>query len=212
MNIKNPSLRLLIAALLVALTALVYLSATRQGVLSLFDETLLDISANDRNTTAAQTVTWFTNIGTTAFTAPIATVLVLWLSWKLQQWWPIAITIVAATCSVLTTTLVKEWLGRPRPEHVFAVAPFEYAPSFPSGHTLNAVVVFGIIAMLYASRRAYIAAGIYIVLMGASRIWLGHHWFSDVLAGWLLGIAWLLVLSVIFAKPLHTIRAARHAR
>lgn len=209
---QRAAWRLAWVTLLAILTALAYLSATRNGVLSHIDATLLSASANNRNTNAARLITWFTNIGTTLFTAPIATALVLWLAWKLKQWWPIVITATAATCSVLTTTLVKQWLGRPRPDHIFAVAPFEHAPSFPSGHTLNAVVVFGIIAMLYASRRAYITAGIYIVLMGASRIWLGHHWFSDVLAGWMLGIAWLLLLSVIFIRPLSTVRATRHTR
>ena len=203
---------ILLAAVLVAISALVYRNATAGGWLAELDHQLLEHSYNDRSNTLAKWVTWYTNIGTTAFTAPIATALVVWLAGAKRSWWPIVITALSATCSVLTTTLVKEWLGRPRPEHTFAVAPFEYAPSFPSGHTLNAVVVFGIIAILYASTLGYILAGIYILLMGASRIWLGHHWFTDVLAGWLIGAAWLLVISAIFWPILRNIRATRHTR
>jgi undecaprenyl-diphosphatase len=79
-------------------------------------------------------------------------------------------------------------------------------PAFPSGHTTAAAVVAGLgawaLAQRVTSRRArsavWAGAVAYAMLVGWSRYWLGVHWPSDVLGGWLLGAAWVaLVVSVV---------------
>jgi undecaprenyl-diphosphatase len=73
--------------------------------------------------------------------------------------------------------------------------------SFPSGHAMFAATVYGMFAYLLArqAKRAwlqvviYVAAGAMIALVGFSRIYLGVHYLSDVAAGILLGIVWLMV-------------------
>ena len=76
--------------------------------------------------------------------------------------------------------------------------------TYPSGHTLNATVIVGTLAYLlirYFWDRPrwvrYLIAGLallYAVSMGLTRVYLGHHWFTDVLGGWAIGLAWVFAL------------------
>jgi undecaprenyl-diphosphatase len=72
--------------------------------------------------------------------------------------------------------------------------------SFPSGHAMGALIVYGMLAYLLVvisggkgSRLILSAAAVMIVLIGASRMFLGVHYFSDVIAGYTAGIAWLAI-------------------
>ena len=116
--------------------------------------------------------------------------------------------------------LLKLTFERIRPLHEVAVPPFEHTFSFPSGHTLNAVVIAGVMAYLLcqhirsAGLRALISGcGIaYALLMGISRVFLAHHWLSDVLAGWCIG-SLCLTASIVVERATAYIRQGRlHAR
>src|SRR5450759_5778126 len=102
---------------------------------------------------------------------------------------------------------MKLWFYRPRPKLPWAQVRLVY--SFPSGHTMNAVVFYVALALIVWSiqgRRAgllamVIAAAIAIGV-GISRIYLGYHYLTDVVGGLLAGIAWLLVVGAAFrARP-----------
>ena len=96
----------------------------------------------------------------------------------------------------------KDIIGRHRPPLADAVPPFEYSPSFPSGHTLNATVVAGVVGyLLWLHRRTVVAKVLCVVVpvvvavvVGLTRVLLGAHWFTDVVAAWLLGAAWLALV------------------
>lgn len=126
-----------------------------------------------------------------------------------RSWTPVILIIAAAGGSLLMTVAGKDLIGRTRPPMAAAVPPFEHSPSFPSGHTLNALVIAGIVAYLLLlrqhSRRTRIltvaVAVVFALTIGASRFFLGHHWFTDVLAAWFLGLAWLA--TVITAHRLY---------
>ena len=87
------------------------------------------------------------------------------------------------------------------------------SPSFPSGHSLNALVLAGMVAYLVCLRlrrrsvraATVAAAGSFAVAMGLSRVYLGHHWLTDVLVAWALGLGWLSALIV--AHRLWLVRA-----
>lgn len=99
----------------------------------------------------------------------------------------------------LSTRYGKTFISRERPEDVayYAVEHF----SFPSGHATTAIALFGILAyFLYRRYHAHTKrklllwlTALLILLIGFSRIYLGVHYLSDVLAGFLLGGLWLLV-------------------
>ena len=99
-----------------------------------------------------------------------------------------------------SSDLAKELYGRPRPDLVSHGA-YVYSASFPSGHsTLSAAVYLTLAAMvssLEPRRRtkalAYGLAMAVLLAVGLSRVYLGVHWPSDVVAGWCLGGAWALL-------------------
>ncbi|HKE99773.1 MAG TPA: phosphatase PAP2 family protein [Actinomycetes bacterium] len=103
----------------------------------------------------------------------------------------------------LLARLVKALAERPRPP-LAAMAAHADGLAFPSGHATQAMAVFGMLTVLVALGRwpwrgkvAFGAGALLIVLVvGFSRLYLGVHWLTDVLAGWALGACWLLALSV----------------
>lgn len=115
-----------------------------------------------------------------------------------QRMWLTAGLVLAATLGGSAIAgQAKYWVGRPRPElvdHLVQVTGL----SFPSGHATNSAIIYltmaGLVAQVARERavRRYVL-GLAVVLVGAigmSRVYLGVHWPSDVLAGWCAGTGW----------------------
>lgn len=114
-----------------------------------------------------------------------------------------------ASASGIITATVKAIIARPRPtSELVRVESVVGGHSFPSGHTLLYVTFFGFLGYLaYALlkpgrlRTALLwTCGLLIALVGPSRIWLGHHWASDVLASYTLGLAYLVFLVQAYSR------------
>jgi undecaprenyl-diphosphatase len=105
--------------------------------------------------------------------------------------------VVSLLAALLASNGLKIVIGRERPD-IVGHAALTFTASFPSGHAfLSAVTLLSIAGFVgLASRREDIKrlcialAWVMIVLIGISRIYLGVHWPTDVLGGWLLGVAW----------------------
>ncbi len=136
-------------------------------------------------------------VGTIALVLVIAALLGALRYWRTLGYW-LATTGVAE----FLVWVLKQSIARKRP-HNFYVGVEQY--SLPSGHTTLSVVVYGFMAFLLARgrpawERTVIAASAAVVILAisGSRIYLGVHWFSDVVASLSLGLGWLAVVSIAY--------------
>ncbi|WP_149822953.1 phosphatase PAP2 family protein [Streptomyces tailanensis] len=125
----------------------------------------------------------------------LAAAAAIWLVWRYRAWW-LAIWL-AVTCTVGTALQqgLKAAVGRERPAWPDPVDSAHYA-AFPSGHAMTTTVVCGLLLYLlhlYGAgqtlvRTVLAVSAVSVVGVGLTRVWLGVHWASDVVGGWLLGL------------------------
>ncbi len=134
---------------------------------------------------------------------PLGVVVFAWLLHKRDQ--PAAVHWLAALgFGAVLSRVLKVALHTPRPSELYNGA-FSFA--FPSTHATMAAVTYGFLAVLLARelpvaarRLVYVSAGLIIVLIGASRVYLGAHWLSDVAGGLTLGLAWIALLGIAYRR------------
>ena len=192
-------------SLLISASADVYQAVASGGGVSGLDGPTLDRAVALRTPDGERWVTAFTNLGGTASMVFITLTLTIavFVHWR---WRSILLMMgIAASGSLIFTSVGKTIVGRARPPLSLAVPPFEYAPSFPSGHTLNSTVIALMLAYLawWLSKRLWVRVlcpllGVaWALAMGLSRVYLGHHWLTDVIFGWVFGLAWLALLITV---------------
>jgi membrane-associated phospholipid phosphatase len=187
---------------LTAASAGIYDAVAEKDGISGLDQPALNQVIAWRTPLANHLWTGFTHLGGALGMTLIAGAITLLMVWRWRSLTPLILMIIAVAGSLTFTRVGKAIVGRPRPPFSDAVPPYEHAFSFPSGHTLNSTVIAGMVAYLVASRlnnRLGIALCVVLAVtwaaaMGFSRIFLGHHWLTDVIFAWLLGLAWLALL------------------
>ena len=149
-----------------------------------------------------------TALGSGFVLVPVGAGLVLWLLWQRRPGDAVVVA-VALVGATLFTDVVKDLIARLRPPDPVLGPASGY--SFPSGHTLNSTVTYGLVALYawrshlaLAARRVAVAILAAIpFLVGLSRIALGVHYPSDVLGGWLAGMA-VVFTVVAITRPATT--------
>lgn len=129
----------------------------------------------------------------------IAFAVFAWLRWRRAAVW----LAIAMTGSLALDLALKYIYHRTRPTAYFGTAPHSY--SFPSGHALCSFCFYGVLAGLFSARikslswriLIWIAAAALVVAIGLSRIYLGVHYPSDVLAGYLAATVWVGTVIVL---------------
>lgn len=114
---------------------------------------------------------------------------------------------VTAITGGIVDTVIKVVVARPRPQFNSTQPLSEaYGNSFPSGHAMASAVCYGAVLLVlipYLGHRwrrpAIVGTAIVVLAIGLSRLGLGVHFTSDVLAGYALGIAWLLLATAAFS-------------
>jgi membrane-associated phospholipid phosphatase len=182
----------------VALTAFVH---GLTGVDTTWREWVID----RRSGTLDAVFTVISTMGSSVVLAPVAVVLAMVLGMRNQR--SDALLVSATTLgALLLGPLLKSVIERPRPEHGHLVAVNSWA--YPSGHSLTSMAVLGVLIALAvrhltvrATRTAAIATGVLLIAaVGVSRVYLGVHWPTDVLAGWLVGSVWLGLCLFLFGR------------
>lgn len=148
----------------------------------------------------ARDVTGLGGVGVLSFLT-VAAAGLLWLQQRRGR----AVYLLAAVGSgIVLSNAAKAFFDRPRPDLVPHGA-LVYTASFPSGHSLMAAVVYLTLAALLARTFPQRRLRIYVISLailvtlavGASRVYLGVHWPTDVLAGWAAGGAWALACAAL---------------
>jgi undecaprenyl-diphosphatase len=146
---------------------------------------------------------WFravTNLGAAAVLLPLIVLLLAALLWRRRPDLALGAGIAVIGSWVTVNLVLKPLVERARPPIADRLV-FPGDASFPSGHAANAasawLALAWVVASLVERRAAKVAvwsvAGAVVAIVGVSRLYLGVHWPSDVLAGWLVGAAWVLV-------------------
>lgn len=118
--------------------------------------------------------------------------------------------LVAVLGGVAINSLLKIQFARPRPD-LFVPAAKVFTASFPSGHAALSAITYMTLAALLARmtvsprlRYYFVAVAITLTFMiGVSRVYLGVHYLTDVLAGWCIGSAWALICWAIMTRLQH---------
>ncbi|WP_416985248.1 phosphatase PAP2 family protein [Streptomyces sp. T028] len=133
----------------------------------------------------------------------------VWLVWRHAAWWTAGWLVVTSAVGTLIQQGLKAVVGRDRPVWPDPVDSAHYQ-AFPSGHALTATVVLGLLLWLLHChgvsrpvwRTAVTVAVVSVIGVGLTRVWLGVHWPSDVMGGWLLG-SLLVTLAVMAHRHWH---------
>jgi undecaprenyl-diphosphatase len=204
-----------IAALATLLASEVYDAVREADDVAVLDRPVLDWMMSVRTPGLDTVVTWWTNVAGTIGMPVVAVAFLVGFTIQRRRWTPVVLLVAASGGSLLMTIAGKDLIGRARPPRADAVPPYEHSPSFPSGHTLNATVIVGTIVYLLILRQSrrvtrvttIVVGSLFVLSVGVSRVFLGHHWLTDVLAAWALGVAWLAL--VVTAHRLYLTALAR---
>jgi undecaprenyl-diphosphatase len=166
------------------------------GSTQAFDEAVLTWIGQHRPPSLERVMLEITFLGTGTVVIAVVTVSALFL-WLTRHQYSAALLLVSAIGGILLNNLLKVGFDRPRPR-VFEWGSQALSSSFPSGHAMSAAAVYGTVAYLAArlQKRMWhrvatmLIAGILIVLIALTRLYLGVHYPSDVLAGIIIGLAW----------------------
>lgn len=181
--------------LAVILTGLAESIINSQQIIHL-DKYLADLFLSCRNGFGVSILSVITFLANLEFALPLFFLIWLFLVIKKQKTfiWPFVFTVFSAE---MITLIGKIYIQRVRPENgVFELLDF----SFPSGHSTIALTLYGFLAyfLIVKSKERFVkliilfSALLFILLVGYSRLYLGFHYFSDVIAGYLISLAALL--------------------
>jgi undecaprenyl-diphosphatase len=187
-----------LAVIALAVFVLLALLAALWPAFSRLDATLSALAWSVRFPWLNDAARLATELGSGVVIAPASAALVVWMALRRNWAGAVYIVMTIGVGWVLGGEVIKNVIRRARPQGVNLV-PITDGFSMPSGHSLAAFLFFAtlcVIVMLNAPTGAHLkrwlvaASCVAIVAVGMSRVYLGVHWFGDVLAAWLFGGAW----------------------
>lgn len=171
------------------------------------DQHVTDWFAGQRTHTWTHVMWRVTWLGSSVVVIPITVITTIGLGW-VHRGRLAAFVVATVAGAALLNLLAKDIIGRNRPP-VAVRLQHPHASSFPSGHSTQAAatyVAIGIVILALTRARGTrlitwtILAGA-VIAVGVSRVYLGVHWTTDVIAGWIVGTAWALGGAFAFGFP-----------
>jgi undecaprenyl-diphosphatase len=225
MSDSRTLLRPLAVLLVLCAAAFVFLKladSVREGETQRVDEWVLRSLRTPADPAVPKGPTWLLPVSrnlTALGSVPVLLLFVLAVAGFLalaQRWWHLALVVGASGGGVVLLVILKRVFERPRPTVVPRLM-FETSPSFPSGHAMMSAVVFLTLGTLLAQlcsrwrERIYVitVAVVLTVIIGLTRLYLGVHYPSDVLAGWSVGLAWASMTGLVARWLRHRSRQLR---
>ena len=149
-------------------------------------------------------ITIASELGGGATASYVLTLAVVWLLVRRQPRLAAYVGVAGLGLAVLVP-FTKAVIGRARPEVLVPLVELPTNASFPSGHAMTSLVTWGALAIVAwpMVRRRWLLVGavvLVVVLVGFTRLALGVHFVSDVLAGWAIGAAWLAAATAAFLR------------
>jgi undecaprenyl-diphosphatase len=174
------------------------------------DVSVFNLMREMRNAPADELMIRLTMLGDSVVLIAVSLVVIIWLVWHRAHRAAIAAG-VAIIAGKLFVPLIKQVIQRERPIDLYDGAE---AFSFPSGHATMSALIFGVLAVLvshsmgrWSRSLVYAISTVLVVSIAYSRVYLGAHWFSDVVAGLLFGAVMAMALAIaIEAIPPRRIR------
>lgn len=163
------------------------------GTLS-FDHRILEFVIKHRTGWLDSTMRVVTSLGSFTVLTFVAVVAALVWRKRVGDWTALVLLALVAAIAWWSSNSLKLAFGRARPDLADRLV-LAGGYSFPSGHATQSAAIWGTLALLAASRfpshrlSIWSAAATIAVSVGVSRVYLGVHWFTDVIAGWALGAA-----------------------
>jgi membrane-associated phospholipid phosphatase len=192
------------AALGVALPLAVFAAlaaAAMAGARPAFDRPLQSFAERSGGGSVDDVMRVVSDLGAARALGPLALVCVLALLWRRRTL--AALFLVLASLAAALNPLLKDLFHRARPD-LFPARAVESGYGFPSGHAMTSMaIVGGLCALAWRTRWRWPAlapAGLFVLAVGASRVALGVHYPSDVLAGWAFSLAWVVGLGLLFTR------------
>jgi membrane-associated phospholipid phosphatase len=144
-----------------------------------------------------------TKLGSVRIVLPILSAIAFILLVQ-RRWRSLTYLLITAAGSATINRTAKEFWHRVRPDLWTSVAP-EFDYSFPSGHAMTSMTLIALLVVLtwgsvWCPLTVFLGS-VYVLAIGWTRLYLGVHFPSDIIAGWMVAIAWVIGVSLII-RPL----------
>ena len=188
----------------VVIFALAYIGMQQNTGIGALNQPILSFIIKHRDSNVTNVMKIITSVvNPLSFAIVIFVVASIWAFFKRGIWRPILLAIAISIATILSTIL-KAYIMNVRPPQTDMILPFELDYSFPSGHTIVIAVFLLVLGYLVCSRHSSngrVSSWIIVTIIGVgavatSRLYLGYHWLTDVIAS--VGLGLIILAFMIF--------------